>query len=124
MTMQARIDAERGEELALARVVGEVDAANADWAAARLRGLLTNHSHTLVVDLSATTYLDSAGIAMLFALAEAMRLHQQELRVVVAPGSPIARMVDLTGLDRTTPVHATADEALSRARAHPASPPA
>ena len=115
MTMQARIDAERGEEVAVARVAGEIDAANAGWAVTRLRGLLTNHSHTLVVDLSATTYLDSAGIAMLFELGEAMRLHQQELRVVVPPASPIARMVALTGLDHVIPVHGTAGEALAEA---------
>jgi anti-anti-sigma factor len=113
--MEARVDAEQRGDLAVAAVEGEIDAANAEWAGSRLRRLLSNRSHALVVDLSATTHLDSAGIAMLFQLAADMRLHQQELRVVLA-GSPVARMVSLTGLDRAAPVYATVDEAVAGAR--------
>ena len=86
--------------MAVARVSGEIDASNAKWLEERLRAPLTNRADGLVVDLTATTYLDSAGIALLFGLASALRQHQQQLRLVVADGSPIARMVRLTGLDR------------------------
>ena len=115
MTMEARVDAEQRGDVAVAAVEGEVDASNAEWAGSRLRRLLTNRSHALVVDLSATTHLDSAGIAMLFQLAADMRLHQQELRVVLA-GSPVARMLSLTGLDQAAAVYATVDDAVAGAR--------
>ena len=111
MTMQARIDEERHEDVAVARVEGELDASNVAWAGGRLRRLLTNRSHVLVVDLSATTYLDSAGIAMLFELAGDLRLHQQELRLVVG-GSPVVRMLTLTGLDQAAAIHPTVADAL------------
>ena len=47
-----------------------------------------------------TTYLDSAGINLLFALADELRGAPAAARLVVADGSPIARMVTLTGLDQ------------------------
>jgi len=110
--MEARVDAEQRGDVPVAAIEGEIDAANADWAGSRLRRLLSNRSHALVVDLSATTHLDSAGIAMLFQLAADMRLHQQELRVVLA-GSPVARMVSLTGLDQAAALYGTVDEAVA-----------
>jgi anti-anti-sigma factor len=111
MTMQARMEEEQRDDVAIAHVIGEIDASNVAWAATRMRRLLTNRSHVLVVDLAETTYLDSAGIAMLFKLAGELRLHQQELRLVVA-SSPIARMLSLTGLDQAVTVFATTGEAL------------
>jgi anti-sigma B factor antagonist len=82
----------------------------------RLRSLLTNRSVALVVDLSQTTYLDSAGINLLFALGDEMHGRQQRLAIVVADPSPIARMITLTGLDQAMPVHATLAEALGDVR--------
>ena len=115
MNPLAQIADERIGELVLARVRGEIDASNAAWIGARLRMLLTNRSDALAVDLSGTTYLDSAGIALMFALAAELRLHQQELRLVVAGGSAIARMVALTGLDLTVPTYPSLEAALAHA---------
>lgn len=99
MTMLARLEEERRGGVAIARVMGEVDASNAGWLGTRLRGLLTNRSDALAVDMRGTTYLDSAGIALMFELAGELRLHQQRLHLIVDQRSPIARMVHLTGLD-------------------------
>jgi anti-anti-sigma factor len=103
---------ERGD-LAIASVRGEIDASNRAWIATRLRTLVTNQSTALVIDLSETSYLDSAGIALMFELAAELRAHQQQLHLVVAGGSSIARMIKLTGLDATVPVHAALDAALT-----------
>jgi anti-anti-sigma factor len=113
MAPLARIDEEIREGLAVARIVGDIDASNTGWIEARLRALVTNHTAALLVDLSETTYLDSAGIALLFGLARELRLHQQRLHLVVGEASPIARMVSLTGLDRTVPTHPTPETALA-----------
>jgi len=51
-------------DVPVARIAGEVDASNVDDVRNRLRSLLTNRSVSLVVDLSATSYLDSAGIVL------------------------------------------------------------
>ncbi len=116
MTLLAQISGEQHGDLAVARVEGEIDASNTEWVESRVRSLLTNHSAGLIVDLSATTYLDSAGIALWFALAEDLRRRQQQLRLVVVDGSSIARMVGLTGLHEAAPTHPTLDAALAAAR--------
>jgi anti-sigma B factor antagonist len=114
-TTLARMIDEWHDEVPVARVEGEVDASNVHEMGDRLRSLLTNRSVALVVDLTATTYLDSAGLNLLFALGEELRGRQQRLALVVAERSPIARMVALVGLDKTVPVHATLAEALGEA---------
>jgi anti-anti-sigma factor len=110
----AEIVEERLGEVVVAQLHGEIDASNAAWAGARLRALLTNRSDALAVDLSGTTYLDSAGIALLFALASELGQHQQRLHLIVAGGSSIARMVTLTGLDTTVPTHPSREAAVAR----------
>ena len=65
--------------------------------AAKLRRLVENRLHRLVIDLGAVTYLDSAGINLLFAVSGELRARQQELHLVVVPGSPIERMLRSSG---------------------------
>jgi anti-sigma B factor antagonist len=113
MTTAARVNAVHHGDVSVARVEGEVDAANVDGVAAKLHDLLTNRSMALVVDLTATTYLDSAGINLLFALGDELRARQQTLRIVIVDSSPIARMASITGLDRACPTHASVDDALA-----------
>jgi anti-anti-sigma factor len=112
----ARIEDEWHDEVPVARLEGEVDASNVKEVGDRLRSLLSNRSVAMVVDLSRTTYLDSAGINLLFALGEEMRGRQQRLTVVVTDPSPIARVIRLTGLDQSFAVHGTLAEALGDAR--------
>jgi anti-sigma B factor antagonist len=119
MSTLARLEDEWHDEVPVARVQGEVDASNVKEIGDRLRSLLSNRSVAMIVDLSATTYLDSAGINLLFTLAEEMRSRQQRLALVVADPSPIARMVSLTGLDRAMPVHPTLPDALGELRDDP-----
>ena len=92
---------------------GEMDTASAGEVAIKLRRLAANRLHRIVIDLSAVTYLDSAGINLLYAVAGEVRARQQELHLVVAPGSPIERMLKIVGADRAFPVHATLEQALA-----------
>jgi len=108
----ARLEDEWHDEIPVARLYGEIDASNVKEMGDRLRGLLSNRSMALVIDLSATTYLDSAGINMLFALAEELRGRQQRLALVIGDRSPIRRMITLTGLDQTIPVRPSLADAL------------
>jgi len=112
----ARVEDEWHDEVPVARLQGEVDASNVKEVGDRLRSLLSNRSMALVIDLSPTTYLDSAGINMLFALAEELRGRQQRLALVVPERSPIGRMITLTGLDQTIAVRPTLPEALGEIR--------
>jgi anti-anti-sigma factor len=116
MTTLARLHEEWHADVPVARLEGEIDASNAEEIGDRLRTLLTNRSIALVVDLAETTYLDSAGINLLFALGAEMRGRQQRLGLVVAAGSPIERMLSLTGLDRAVTVQPALEQALDRVR--------
>ena len=115
MSTLVRIEDEWHDDVPVARLEGEIDASNVHELGGRLRALVSNHSIALVADLSATTYLDSAGINLLFALGEELRARQQRLVLVVREGSPITRMISLTGLDRAVSAHPTLEQALASA---------
>jgi anti-sigma B factor antagonist len=113
MSSLARIDEDWRDGVGVARLEGEIDASNVQDIGDRLRSMISNEAFALVVDLSEIAYVDSAGINLMFALGEEMRSRQQELAIVVRDGSPIARMISLTGLDRSVSTHATLEEALA-----------
>lgn len=75
----------------IARLEGEIDLANAESLEA---GVLAGagDASALIVDLSAVTYFDSAGLRMLDGLARACEAAAIPLRVVAPDGSP-ARMI-------------------------------
>lgn len=108
----ARLAVERRGDVTVAALEGEIDASNAQEVAAELRAVVDNRDEGLVVDLTRTGYLDSAGINLLFALGDDLRARQMRLLLAVAPGSSIARMLAITSLDRTHPTYATVEEAL------------
>ena len=113
MNELAKVHEDWCDETPVGRVEGEIDASNATMIGIRLRALVANRAFGLVVDLTATTYIDSAGINMLFVLGDELRTRQQQLHLVVGPATPIARMLAITGLDRTYPAHASLEDALS-----------
>ena len=115
MSPLARVADEHVGEIAVAVVEGEIDASNALAVGERLRASLTNQMMALVVVLDGTTYVDSAGINLLFDLGDELRQRRQRLHLVVAPSSPVARLVAITGLDATVAVHPTRDAALEQA---------
>jgi anti-sigma B factor antagonist len=115
MSWLARIVEERHGDVPVAAVEGEIDGSNVDELAARVQTMLTNRTHALVVDLERTRYIDSAGINMLFMLGAELDQRQQRLHLVVAPTSPIARMLSISGLDATIATHSTRDAALAAA---------
>lgn len=108
----AEVKSEWHGDTPVGSIHGEVDAANAAAVAADLRAIVTNRSARLVIDLTRTRYLDSAGINLLFALGEELASRQLSLDIVVPPSSPIARMLRITSLDRAYPTYATLTEAL------------
>jgi anti-anti-sigma factor len=113
MNPLARVDIEWHGDTPVAAVDGEDDASNVSDIAAALRQLVSNRSNELVVDLSPTSYLDSAAINLLFALGDELRSRQLTLRIVIADSSPVARMLSITGLDKVHPSYPTVADALS-----------
>lgn len=115
MTALARIVVDRIEDLAVVAIDGEIDASNVAELRAGIQDLLDNRAIVLIVDLTPTCYVDSAGLNLLFELGAQLRERQQRLRLVVDPASPIARMIEISGLAAAEATHATREAALRAA---------
>jgi anti-sigma B factor antagonist len=114
MSLLARVIEELRDDIPIAAIEGEIDASNVREIGERLRGLVTNHSTALVVDLTETTYLDSAGINLLFELSGELTDRQQRLRLIVPAATPIRRMLTIAGLAEVIPTYETRAAALGQ----------
>ncbi len=94
----------------LARLSGEVDLSNAQSVRERLLSAVPNTATALVLDLSATEYMDSSGIRLIFELAERLRSRGQRLEIVVPGDSFVKRVLVLTEVQRVVPISATIAE--------------
>jgi anti-anti-sigma factor len=110
----ARVEHESKGLSVIVRIVGDVDAANAAGVLDDISRLLTNHHMGLVLDLSRTRYLDSAGIQMLLDLSERLRSRGQNLSLYVTREQPLRLTLSLFELERAFPVADSLDEALAK----------
>lgn len=94
-------------------VRGELDISNADEFSAAIVEAVPNEATGIILDLTETTYLDSAAIRVLFELGRRAQTRQQALRAVIPAASPIRRVVELTRLDSLLPVDADLETALA-----------
>lgn len=92
MSAELHVTTEQEADRAVVRCAGEVDMANVD----RFRAAVTEArkaASTVVVDVDGITYLDSAGVEVLFAAARAGRLE-----VVAGPRCVVRRVLEVVGL--------------------------
>jgi anti-anti-sigma factor len=113
LSPSAEVAVERHGAAVVARLSGEVDMANASYVHDELLRSVPNDALSLVIDLTETRYLDSAGIALLFDLAKRLGHRRQSLRLVLPQGSPLERVLELTEVGSVAPVHGTLDAALA-----------
>jgi anti-anti-sigma factor len=106
MSELARVEVELGDELCVVRVRGEVDISNAQLLLVDIAAAVPNGVPTLALDLSGTTYLDSAGVQLLFLLAERLKDRRHTLRLIVPKDAPIRSVLEMTGLQRLVPLEA------------------
>lgn len=113
MTDQLRVTRTLIEGCPVLSVAGEIDALTAPMLQAAIRsGLSENGPGQLVLDLTAVTFLGSAGLAVLVgAVREAGRQHAS-LRIVADNTRPVLRPIEVTGLDSVLPVYNTVRDAL------------
>ena len=108
----ADLSFEEAGNVVVGRVAGEIESVNAEEMSTALAARLTSEAAGLVIDLSQVTYLDSAGIELLFDLARRLRTHRQRLRLVVPVDAPMRRVLELCDMDRAAPIDATVEAAL------------
>jgi anti-anti-sigma factor len=108
-----RLSREQGT--AVARLTGEIDLSNAAVIKRSIAESVSNQDLKLVLDLSSVTYLDSAGIAMLFDLSRRLIQHQQQLVLVVPEASLINRSLRVSGWPKSLPVVQRVEDAFGNA---------
>jgi anti-anti-sigma factor len=101
------------------RVRDALDAAAAPALRERLIGLLRPGMRLLVLDLSRVRSCDSAGLAVLVGAQRRARLLGIVLRLA-APSPPVAKLLRLTGLDRSLTICPDLGSALAGERHEPA----
>lgn len=113
-------DVERHDGVPVVRPREDVDAANAAALREQLADCVDPSTDRLIVDLGGTRYIDSAGIDMLFRLAELLRQRRTRLLLVIEPESHLARLAEIVGMERSMAIHASVEDALG-AQAQPSS---
>jgi anti-anti-sigma factor len=116
MSPLARMETRSEGGAIVATVAGEVDISNASDLGSALEGSVPQRALGLVLDLSQATYIDSAGIHLLFRLGGRLTRRRQQLRVVVPDGAPIRKIVTLAGLGWTVPHDRSVAESLASLR--------
>jgi anti-anti-sigma factor len=114
------LDLERIDGVPIAHVNEDIDAANATITQQQLADALGPGASILVVDLSKTRYIDSAGLDMLLRLSDRLDHRRAKLILVIPDSSQLKRLAVIVGLPGAITVHPTLPAALQEATAPPA----
>ena len=107
----------QADALTVATVAGDLDFESAGELLQTLRATVPNRALGLVLDLRQTTVLDSAGVALLFEMLRRLGRREQELHLVVTPGSLVADLLDDVRFAERARVHADLAEAIGELQA-------
>ena len=97
-------------QTAVVGLPGEIDLTIADGARGALLAALDRGAHGLVVDMTATTFCDSAGITALVRAARLAAANGATMRLA-ATAEPVLRVLSLVGIDRLIDVYPSVDAA-------------
>lgn len=95
-------------------VAGEVDLATAPALENAIDAILAGKPAALIIDLTAVSFLASAGMAALVAAHQ--RAGEGTTIAVVAEGPATSRQLKMTSLDQVFALHTTLDDALAALR--------
>lgn len=77
---------------------GEIDLANATVVEHQILDAISNQDTEVALDLHDLTYIDSAGLRVLFTLGTRLETLQIALEINVPAESPIRKMIELSGI--------------------------
>ena len=107
-----RVESVRNERHAVVVVAGDLDAATAPRLQAELAQLAEEGIDRIVLDLRRMPFVDSFGLGVIVSAKK--RLSQQGNALCLVAGvdqRTLRRVLEITGLDRVLPVHASVSEA-------------
>jgi anti-anti-sigma factor len=105
---------ERSRDVLVACLSGEVDISNAETMERRIaEAAPPEEVGGVVVDLSGVSFLDSAGVRLLFALHATLTEQGRPMALVVPARSPVGRVLEIVDIQRVVWVARTVDEAFA-----------
>jgi anti-sigma B factor antagonist len=113
LPVQASLSAVRRPGCTIARLHGDLDIATTPAVREGLLGLLGPGVRLLIIDLSGVSFCGASGLAVLIGTQRRAAARRITVRVA-APRPHTARLLRITGLDRSLTVCATLADALPR----------
>jgi anti-anti-sigma factor len=104
------------DHVVVAALPDEIDLANARGIASMVSAAVPNDAVGVVLDLSATSYLDSSGVHLVFDLADRLAARQQKLVLSVPEFSNVRRVLDLVDVTVVAPMESDLAAAKALAR--------
>jgi phosphoserine phosphatase RsbU/P len=104
---------------AIVTMPGETDLINAPDVAELLSTAVAGSPEVITADLTATVFCDSAGVEVLARARDMAAARGAEFRLALG-GSPVARILQLTGLDEVMPLYRDVPHSLATPAARPA----
>jgi anti-sigma B factor antagonist len=106
---------------AVVTAAGEIDITNAESLRDALLSALNAGALGLVVNMTATTFLDSAGVTALVRASRRAAATEATVRLAVTAAS-VLRVLNLVGIDRLIEVHPSVADAVASLPEHCAEP--
>ncbi len=100
----------------------EIDLGNSDDVGEQLKAVAGQSPELITADLTGTMFCDSAGVYVLTRVHEQVTANGGELRLALGD-SPVARIFQLTGLDKIMPVYRDVQQSRDTPRAEPGPEP-
>ena len=113
------LNIERIDGVPIAHIHEDIDAANATVTQQQLADALGPDASSLIIDLSETRYLDSAGIDMLLRLSDRLDHRRAKLMLVIPDTSQLKRLATIVGLSDAIAIHPSLPEARQEAAKRP-----
>jgi anti-sigma B factor antagonist len=105
------VEVSKNGDAIVVRLAGELDLFNAAAVRRALLDAVDAASGRVVVDLAEVEFMDSTALATL--VEARARLRERKRFLLAAPALEARRALEVSGLDRHFPVHATVEEALA-----------
>lgn len=101
------------DDLRVVVISGEIDASNVEEVRVETLRDMPNTALGLILDLRRLGYIDSAGVAFVFEVADRLARRGQQLALVVPPSAVIRRALEVTGVHELAPIVPTLEAARS-----------
>jgi len=91
----------------------EIDVTNSEQVYEQLVAVLAPGVDTVIADMTSTVFCDSSGVHAIMHAYESAAARDVRMRLAVSPATSVRRVLELIGVGRLMPVHASLDEALT-----------